>query len=69
MAQALDPVAGAAKPAAWSSRSAAIRAVDDRAGGERQRIVAIDPFVDGPMFGGAATRDKFAANVAASALS
>jgi hypothetical protein len=27
------------------------------------RVVAIDPFVDGPMFGGAATRDKFLANV------
>jgi predicted O-methyltransferase YrrM len=31
-----------------------------RAGG---RVVAVDPFVDGPMFGGAATRDRFTENV------
>jgi predicted O-methyltransferase YrrM len=31
-------------------------------------VVAIDPFVDGPMFGGAATRDKFEANVEAAGL-
>ncbi|HEY3631881.1 MAG TPA: class I SAM-dependent methyltransferase [Jatrophihabitantaceae bacterium] len=29
----------------------------------RAHVVAIDPFVDGPMFGGAATREKFLANV------
>jgi predicted O-methyltransferase YrrM len=31
-------------------------------------VVAIDPFVDGPMFGGPATRDKFEANVEAAGL-
>jgi hypothetical protein len=33
-----------------------------------RRVVAIDPFVDGPMFGGRATREKFAANVAAAGV-
>jgi predicted O-methyltransferase YrrM len=31
-------------------------------------VVAIDPFVDGPMFGGPATRDKFEANVEAAGV-
>ncbi|HEY0169130.1 MAG TPA: class I SAM-dependent methyltransferase [Jatrophihabitans sp.] len=30
----------------------------------RARVVAIDPFVDGAMFGGLATRDRFHANLA-----
>ena len=33
-----------------------------------RRVVAIDPFIDGRMFGGAATRDKFTANVAAAGV-
>jgi len=33
-----------------------------------RRVVAIDPFVDGRMFGGAPTRDKFAANIAAAGV-
>lgn len=32
------------------------------------RVVAVDPFVDGPLFGGAETRTKFEVNVAAAAL-
>jgi methyltransferase family protein len=33
-----------------------------------RRVVAIDPFVDGRMFGGMPTRDKFAANIAAAGV-
>jgi hypothetical protein len=33
-----------------------------------RRVTAIDPFVDGRLFGGAATRDRFAANVAAAGV-
>jgi len=33
-----------------------------------RRVVAIDPFVDGPMFGGTATREKFTANIAAAGV-
>ncbi|HEY7047690.1 MAG TPA: class I SAM-dependent methyltransferase [Jatrophihabitantaceae bacterium] len=33
-----------------------------------RRVVAIDPFVDGRLFGGAPTRDKFAANIAAAGV-
>jgi predicted O-methyltransferase YrrM len=33
-----------------------------------RRVVAIDPFVDGRMFGGAATRDKFTMNVNAAGV-
>ncbi|MGZ5401239.1 MAG: class I SAM-dependent methyltransferase [Nocardioides sp.] len=32
------------------------------------RVVAVDPFVDGRLFGGAATRDKFSRNVEAAGL-
>ena len=31
-------------------------------------MVAIDPFVDGRLFGGATTRDKFEGNIAAAGL-
>lgn len=34
----------------------------------RARVVAIDPFVGGAMFGGAATREKFLANLAAAGV-
>jgi len=33
------------------------------------RVVAIDPFVGGPMFGGAATKQKFLANLATAGVS
>jgi predicted O-methyltransferase YrrM len=45
-------------------RSTIVLAAARRAAAARAHVVAIDPFVDGPMFGGAATRDKFLANVA-----
>jgi predicted O-methyltransferase YrrM len=32
------------------------------------RVTAIDPFVEGPMFGGQSTRSKFEANIAAAGL-
>jgi hypothetical protein len=35
----------------------------------RARVVAIDPFVGGAMFGGAATREKFLANLSAAGVS
>jgi Methyltransferase domain len=38
------------------------------AGPGGRRVVAIDPFVDGRLFGGAPTRDKFAANIAAAGV-
>lgn len=47
-------------------RSTVVLAAAARAAGTT--VVAIDPFVDGPMFGGPATRDKFEANVAAAGL-
>jgi hypothetical protein len=47
-------------------RSTVVLAAAARAAGAT--VVAIDPFVDGAMFGGAATRDKFEANLEAAGL-
>jgi len=47
-------------------RSTVVLAAAARAAGAT--VAAIDPFVDGAMFGGPATRDKFEANVEAAGL-
>jgi predicted O-methyltransferase YrrM len=56
-----DPGSLVVEIGSHQGRSTVVLAAGARATGAT--VVAIDPFVDGPMFGGAATRDKFEANI------